>query len=152
PLVTRVAQPTVSKTGPGASASAPVGQPTSPTAQSTPLGPGGTTAAGAPVVGVGNDEAVTVPGQGNSVATPGATTARDTDGDGLADAAERRLGTDPDRRDTDGDGLPDGWEVSFGLNPRLDLDAVRDPDGDGVDNRYEFMVRSNPREADTNRD
>src|SRR4051812_6455413 len=42
PLVTRVAQPTVSKTGPGATTSAPVAQPTSPTASSTPLGPGGT--------------------------------------------------------------------------------------------------------------
>jgi hypothetical protein len=35
----------------------------------------------------------------------------DTDGDGLSDDRERRLGTDPTRPDTDGDRLPDGWEV-----------------------------------------
>lgn len=34
----------------------------------------------------------------------------DTDGDGLADAIEVRLGTDPRNRDTDGDGLLDGEE------------------------------------------
>jgi len=37
-----------------------------------------------------------------------ATIRRDTDGDGLTDLVEARLGTDPKRPDTDGDGLPDG--------------------------------------------
>lgn len=37
---------------------------------------------------------------------------RDEDGDGLADAEERNLGTDPKRKDTDTDGLEDGEEVS----------------------------------------
>jgi hypothetical protein len=118
-------------------------QPTSPSAQSTPLPVGtggGTTATVVPVTGpvVGVAPRPTVP--------------VDTDGDGLSDAAEARLGTDPRRRDTDGDGLPDGWEVGFGLNPRNDLDAGRDPDHDGVDNRNEFLTRSNPRAADTNHD
>src|SRR5580693_2229510 len=36
-----------------------------------------------------------------------AETARDSDGDGLPDLAERRLRLDPARADTDGDGLPD---------------------------------------------
>lgn len=36
---------------------------------------------------------------------------RDADGDGLMDAEEARLETDPRDRDTDGDGLLDGWEV-----------------------------------------
>lgn len=35
----------------------------------------------------------------------------DSDGDGLADDREERLGTDPHDRDTDGDNIPDGVEV-----------------------------------------
>ncbi|MCG3130666.1 MAG: hypothetical protein FLDDKLPJ_01433 [Phycisphaerae bacterium] len=35
----------------------------------------------------------------------------DQDSDGLTDAEEKTLGTDPLNRDTDGDGLLDGWEV-----------------------------------------
>lgn len=35
----------------------------------------------------------------------------DADADGLADAEEASLGTDPRNRDTDDDGLLDGWEV-----------------------------------------
>lgn len=35
----------------------------------------------------------------------------DQDSDGLTDAEEAELGTDPYDRDTDGDGLLDGWEV-----------------------------------------
>ncbi len=42
----------------------------------------------------------------------------DTDGDGLSDAEERRLGTNPELADTDGDGLDDGREVrELGFNP-----------------------------------
>jgi len=46
----------------------------------------------------------------------------DSDGDGLTDAEERALGTDPNNPDTDGDGLPDGWEV-HGVNG-IDLRAL----------------------------
>ncbi len=42
--------------------------------------------------------------------------ARDSDFDGLSDAEEKEIGTDPRDRDTDGDGLLDGWEV-HGLPP-----------------------------------
>ena len=35
---------------------------------------------------------------------------QDTDGDGLTDAFEARIGTDPDDRDTDGDGFEDDEE------------------------------------------
>jgi len=43
--------------------------------------------------------------------TPTSADVQDSDGDGLSDSRERRLGTDPRDSDTDGDGLLDGWEV-----------------------------------------
>ena len=43
----------------------------------------------------------------------------DTDGDQLSDALERALGTDPTRADSDGDGVADGLEVQLGRNPLL---------------------------------
>lgn len=50
----------------------------------------------------------------------------DTDGDGLSDLNEIRLGTDPEDSDTDGDGLSDGQEVlDLGTDPLL-----KDTDGD----------------------
>ena len=54
----------------------------------------------------------------------------DSDGDGLTDAREERLGTDPNNADTDDDGLPDGLEVSTKTDPNnadTDYDGV--PDG-----------------------
>ena len=50
----------------------------------------------------------------------------DTDGDGLDDRLEARLGTDPMKPDTDGDGLLDGWEV-FGVIP-----AFAGPEGNAL--------------------
>ncbi len=41
----------------------------------------------------------------------------DTDGDGLCDAAEVNLGTDPEVPDTDGDNVGDGEEVGYGEDP-----------------------------------
>jgi len=38
----------------------------------------------------------------------------DSDGDGLSDAQEAQLGTDPSIADTDGGGISDGAEVSAG--------------------------------------
>lgn len=56
----------------------------------------------------------------------------DRDRDGLSDAAEERIGTNPDNADSDGDSLPDAFEL-FGLGTRP---LVADSDGDGVpDNR-----------------
>lgn len=42
---------------------------------------------------------------------------RDSDGDGLCDSDELRLGTDPLNPDTDGDGMSDGDEVLLGTDP-----------------------------------
>ncbi len=54
----------------------------------------------------------------------------DSDGDGLLDSAEQRLGTNPFDPDTDKDGLSDGEEVNQyktdPLNPDTDWDALKD--------------------------
>lgn len=74
---------------------------------------------------------VAVPGEGESstilpekplVLTVGTvpvakTVFSDTDHDGLSDAEEARLGTDPNIDDTDGDGFLDGEEVRGGFDP-----------------------------------
>ena len=62
----------------------------------------------------------------------------DADGDGLSNAQEIALGTDPQNEDTDGDGLDDGTEVGDPDNPfDSDWDTVidaleADDDGDGI--------------------
>ncbi len=76
----------------------------------------------------------------------------DSDHDGLTDAEEIILGTDPHNPDTDGDGLPDGWEVQHGLNPLNPADAGADPDGDGLSNLQEYQRGTDPQDADTDHD
>ena len=74
---------------------------------------------------------------------------RDTDGDGLSDAEEAALGTDPLNPDTDGDGLTDGFEVDNGLDPLVaDLDA----DGDGLTNQEEFTLGTDVLNPDSDGD
>jgi hypothetical protein len=79
----------------------------------------------------------------------------DADHDGLTDAEETTLGTDPLKPDTDGDGLLDGWEVKHGLNPLSDSGADGrdgDPDADGLGNLLEQTLGSNPRSLDSDND
>lgn len=64
---------------------------------------------------------------GNVLFGTGGNSLLDSDGDGLSDEDERRIGTDPFRKDTDGDGIPDGDEVRLGLDP-----LKADTDGDGI--------------------
>ncbi len=78
--------------------------------------------------------------------------AQDSDGDGLSDLRERRLGTDLRAVDTDHDALPDGWEVAHRLDPRRGADAARDLDGDGLSNRTEYRLLADPRRRDSNAD
>ncbi|MFA5206664.1 MAG: LamG-like jellyroll fold domain-containing protein, partial [Lentisphaeria bacterium] len=51
----------------------------------------------------------------------------DSDGDGLSDWLEVKLGTDPYDPDTDGDSLLDGWEVRHGFNPLDSEDVIFEP-------------------------
>ncbi|MEI7850783.1 MAG: hypothetical protein WCH86_03040 [Kiritimatiellales bacterium] len=44
-------------------------------------------------------------------------TGTDSDNDGLSDAKEASLGTDPNKADSDGDGMSDGDEIAYGTNP-----------------------------------
>jgi len=48
----------------------------------------------------------------------------DSDGDGLTDAEEEVIGTDPENPDTDGDGVSDGQEVIDGTDPLDPCDSL----------------------------
>lgn len=64
----------------------------------------------------------------------------DSDRDGLTDAQEIQLGTDPHNPDTDGDGLNDGDEVNkYHTNP-----LKADTDGDGYPDGLEVKTGYNP--------
>ncbi len=89
------------------------------------------------VQAVGTPAAVAIAGQ--SAGTPAAAT-DDQDGDGLTDAEEDELNTDPVLADTDGDGLSDGDEVKvYGTLPLID-----DTDGDGVSDGDEVAAGTDP--------
>jgi YD repeat-containing protein len=57
------------------------------------------------------------PNSANSFSVVSASASVDSDGDGLSDAQEVMLGTDPFNPDTDGDGFSDGVEVASGSDP-----------------------------------
>jgi len=101
----------------------------------------------------------------------------DDDGDGLTNAREAELGTDPNNPDSDGDGIEDGVEDGAGYNPLSEdsdgdglrdgsedanLDGMLDPgessptetdtDGDGLDDLGESMQDSDPQNPDTDED
>src|SRR5438270_974409 len=104
------------------------GTPLSPSAQATPL-----RAAARPRIAAAVPVLEVVAGVQREVAAPQTRTAlRDSDHDGLPDAVERRLGTDPHNADTDGDGIPDGQEDLDGLNTHNDVDATPDRDHRGA--------------------
>jgi hypothetical protein len=63
----------------------------------------------------------------------------DSDGDGLTDAEEADLGTDPDAGDSDGDGLSDLDEMNFGTDPNL-----IDTDGDSYLDLHEIVEGTDP--------
>ncbi|MGM0229924.1 hypothetical protein IGJ28_002011 [Enterococcus sp. AZ091] len=68
----------------------------------------------------------------------------DTDGDGLTDGKETKIGTDPTKVDTDGDGLTDGKETEIGTDP-----TKVDTDGDGFSDGEEVEKGTDPLGADS---
>lgn len=72
----------------------------------------------------------------------------DSDGDGITDVLEQRLGLDAFLADTDGDGSSDGYEL---LVLRTRADAA-DSDGDGVSDGQELLLGTDPLRADTDGD
>lgn len=73
----------------------------------------------------------------------------DSDKDGLDDAREKELGTNPNNPDTDGDGLTDGQEVLvYHTNP-----LKADTDGDGLSDADEVLIwKTDPLNPDTDGD
>lgn len=69
---------------------------------------------------------------------------KDSDGDGLSDEEEVRLGTDPNNPDTDGDGLLDGEEVNQYKTDPLDPDT----DDGGINDGIEVNNGADPLDAD----
>jgi hypothetical protein len=70
-------------------------------------------------------------------------TSADSDEDGLTDAEEAELGTDPNNADSDGDGLADGVEVELGTSP-----TSADTDGDGYTDAEEQAEGTSPTDGD----
>ncbi|WP_458208909.1 hypothetical protein [Haladaptatus sp. NG-SE-30] len=72
----------------------------------------------------------------------------DTDGDGLSDAEEEQMGTDPKEEDTDDDGLEDGREVM-----ELSSDPTKpDTDADGLEDGLELTIGTDFKSADSDGD
>jgi len=67
----------------------------------------------------------------------------DSDGDGLTDAAEHQLGTNPNSADSDGDGIPDGMDPAPTVPGNL-----LDPDGDGMTTATEQALGRDPLRKD----
>lgn len=71
----------------------------------------------------------------------------DSDDDGLTNAEEEDLGTNPDKADSDGDGLDDGEEVDLGTDP-----TEADSDGDGLEDGDELDASTDPLNGDSDTD
>ncbi len=73
---------------------------------------------------------------------------QDSDLDGLLDALETDIGTDPESVDTDGDDLSDSYELlTAGTDPTL-----ADTDRDGIEDAVELALGLDPLDPDSDRD
>lgn len=95
----------------------------------------------------------------STIASVAATDAIDTDGDGLSDIEENKLGTDLLLMDTDQDSISDSEEVGVNLDSPLDsdeddiIDALdSDDDNDGVSTFVEEQIGTSSLHADTDED
>ncbi len=69
----------------------------------------------------------------------------DADGDGVTNAVEIALGTNPLNPQTSNAGLADGWQVFYALNPLSASSAGPDPGGSGSTALYDFQNNLSPR-------
>jgi YD repeat-containing protein len=137
----------------------PVLSPPAITVTSAAVDPSGTSATLSITVGANVSGAFTlVASSGNGGTSSPASTAantvhildpnRDDDNDGLTNAVEIALGTDPLNHSTVNDGIDDGWKVFYGFNPLDPSVAGQDADGDGLTNLQEFLQGTSPRNPD----
>lgn len=93
---------------------------------------------------------------------------KDSDGDGLSDGLERKIGTSPILKDTDKDGYEDGEELKNGYNPlgagkaeelyyQYYLQALGeiwglDSDGDGLSDELELAIGTDKNKMDSDGD
>ncbi|MEE9309890.1 MAG: OmpA family protein [Cocleimonas sp.] len=83
----------------------------------------------------------------------------DSDNDGLTDAQEEKLLSNPNNVDSDNDGIHDNEEIGSNIDDPLDTDADgilnlndADDDDDGLLTRYEVKIGTNPLSDDTDGD
>ena len=81
----------------------------------------------------------------------------DSDGDGQNDGSEQNSGSDPSDSestyaDADADGMSDSYETANGFNPNDSSDAAKDADGDGITNANEVAMGTDPNNPDSDSD
>ncbi len=91
--------------------------------------------------GFGSSSGIATPSNTFNVLAPDG----DADGDGLTNAVEIAIGTDPLNPQTSGAGLPDGWQVFYGINPLDPSVANQDLDNSGLTVLQDYQMGLSPR-------
>jgi outer membrane protein OmpA-like peptidoglycan-associated protein len=83
----------------------------------------------------------------------------DSDNDGLTDAQEEKLASNPNNEDSDNDGINDNEEIGNNIDDPLDTDDDgilnlndSDDDNDGLSTSFETKIGTNPLNSDTDGD